>query len=165
MTSRDQFRPARDGGPALELREVESVLLYREVHRRVGAPHGWSSLGWSDARWAEEFARTAVRRWIATCNGDDVGVVAIVVGTDANFELLDFGIVPELIGRGVGGRLLTLVVQRLWDAGARRIWLHTQYSDHAHALHNYVARGFTVFQTAVAPGRPNDRTECSDKCR
>lgn len=163
MTSPDQVRPALHVGPAIELREVESVLLYRQVHRRVGAPHGWSSVAWSDARWDAEFARSDLRHWIATRSGDELGVVAVELRSDGDFELLDFGIVPEVIGSGVGGRLLTLVVRRLWGAGARRIWLHTQYSDHSHALNNYLARGFTVFRTELAPVRGNEATEVRDR--
>ena len=57
---------------------------------------------------------------------------------------------PEFVGRGFGGHLLTLAAGLAWAAehpdgtATRRVWLHTSSSDHPNALPNYQARGFRV---------------------
>jgi GNAT superfamily N-acetyltransferase len=64
-----------------------------------------------------------------------------------------FGLVPEFVGRGFGGALLTFAVELAWDLEAvgapaiRRVWLHTSSRDHPHALRNYEARGFRPYRT------------------
>lgn len=52
---------------------------------------------------------------------------------------------PRFIGKGLGGALLTAAIERGWDMGARRVWVHTCSLDHPRALPNYYARGFRVF--------------------
>ncbi len=62
-----------------------------------------------------------------------------------------FGLLPEFIGRGLGGPLLTAAVRRAWEIpGARRVWLHTCTEDHPQALANYLSRGFSVFRVEEA---------------
>jgi hypothetical protein len=39
------------------------------------------------------------------------------------------------------------LARRAWEAGARRVWLHTASLDHPNALANYLARGFRVYDT------------------
>ncbi|MDP9386376.1 MAG: GNAT family N-acetyltransferase [Actinomycetota bacterium] len=154
MTALEQLRPARPVNSRLELRRCDDLSLFRAIHWRVATPHGWSSLRWSDERWAEEFERPCVQRWIAQVGDEAVGIGAVDMPRSGDFEITDFGLVPENIGRGLGGQLLSVVMEMLWGAGARRIWLHTQYSDHEHALQNYLSRGFNIFQTEEAPPRP-----------
>jgi hypothetical protein len=43
--------------------------------------------------------------------------------------------------------LLSVAVQRAWSQGAERVWLHTCSLDGPHALANYQARGFQIYQT------------------
>jgi GNAT superfamily N-acetyltransferase len=62
-----------------------------------------------------------------------------------------FGLVPEFIGRGFGGSLLTATVQLAWSLSSerpvQRVWLQTTSGDHPNAIENYKRRGFEVFQT------------------
>lgn len=68
-------------------------------------------------------------------------------------EIVVAGLVPEFVGKGFGGHLLTVATRLAWKAehpdGAltRRVWLHTSSLDHPHALPNYQRRGFRVFAT------------------
>ena len=74
---------------------------------------------------------------------------------------------PEFVGRGFGGHLLTQAVRLAWAAeqpdGAptRRVWLHTASADHANALPNYRARGFRVVRSEVR----RKEVPASDACR
>jgi GNAT superfamily N-acetyltransferase len=64
-----------------------------------------------------------------------------------------FGLVPEFVGRGFGGHLLTLGTRLAWETehpggtATRRVWLQTSSHDHPHALANYRRRGFRIFRT------------------
>ena len=70
-------------------------------------------------------------------------------------EIAYFGLRPEFFGRGIGKAMLTRAAEEAWSLGATRVWLHTCTLDSAHALPNYLARGFTEFRretfTAVLP--------------
>jgi GNAT superfamily N-acetyltransferase len=62
----------------------------------------------------------------------------------ADIEIKLFGLLPEWIGRRVGGWLLTEAVRRAWATGPARVILNTCSLDGPAALPNYLARGFTV---------------------
>jgi GNAT superfamily N-acetyltransferase len=64
-------------------------------------------------------------------------------------EIETFGLVPEVVGRGIGGHALTLTLQLAWALrpGVKRVWLHTSTQDHPNALPNYQARGLRPYKT------------------
>jgi GNAT superfamily N-acetyltransferase len=64
-----------------------------------------------------------------------------------------FGLLPEFIGMGLGGILLTAAVECAWrEPNTTRVWLHTCSNDHKHALANYLKRGFQLFKTEYEQG-------------
>jgi GNAT superfamily N-acetyltransferase len=64
-------------------------------------------------------------------------------------EIVTFGLLPEFVGRGLGGFALTLGIQQAWALApsVKRVWLHTSTFDHPRALPNYHRRGFRTFKT------------------
>jgi GNAT superfamily N-acetyltransferase len=62
-------------------------------------------------------------------------------------EIAYFGLLPEFVGRGLGAHLLSAAVERAFESGARRVWLHTCTKDNPAALPNYLKRGFVPFRT------------------
>lgn len=64
-------------------------------------------------------------------------------------EIVTFGLLPEFVGKGLGGFALTLAVQQAWALApsVSRVWLHTFTVDHPHALPNYHRRGFRTFRS------------------
>jgi len=158
MTSPDQLRPGRLPPEPMELVPVDPFLapLLGETTTRVGAPHGWTSRrAWSEAQWAEHLARPGVRAWLARVGGEPAGVIELQARPGNEVEITVFGLVPEFVGRGFGGHLLTQAVRLAWGtaqpdgAPTRRVWLHTASVDHAHALPNYRARGLRVVRSEV----------------
>jgi GNAT superfamily N-acetyltransferase len=67
------------------------------------------------------------------------------VQAEDNVEITQFGLLPRFIGQRLGGYLLSTGVQRAWDQGATRVWVHTCTLDGPHALDNYRARGLRVY--------------------
>jgi GNAT superfamily N-acetyltransferase len=159
MTSPDQLRAARPAPVEVHLQPVGPAVAdaYMWAAIRVATPHGSTLVDWSEARWSEFFAWRDLRAWLIRAAGDPAGVLATARQPDGNLEIMTFGLVPELVGRGIGGHALTLAVRAAWNsvgddlAPVRRVWLHTSSRDHPHAQRNYRARGFRPFWTR--PGR------------
>jgi N-acetylglutamate synthase-like GNAT family acetyltransferase len=61
-------------------------------------------------------------------------------------EIAYFGLLPQFIGQGIGGHLLTHAIEKAWQMQAQRVWVYTCTLDHLGALSNYIARGFRVFK-------------------
>ncbi|QFU93010.1 GNAT family N-acetyltransferase [Amycolatopsis sp. YIM 10] len=147
MTAPGDLRPA---GPVdgLVLDPVgRTSPLIRELHARVGAPHGWSSATRTDAGWDEWLAKEDREYRVIRFDGEAAGATDYVPQDGGDVEISTFGLLPEFVGRGLGGYALTLVVQEAWAVpGARRVWLHTSTKDHPNAMPNYLRRGFRIFE-------------------
>lgn len=155
MTGPDQLRP---GSPVdgLTLEQVEPTSpLVPSVMARVGAPYGWRSTDRTPEQWAVHVARPGHEFWIIRYEGAEAGILAIVRQPDGDIEIETFGLLPDFVGRGLGGHALTLAVRQAWatpdadGAPARRVWLHTADNDNAAALPNYRKRGFRPYKTVV----------------
>jgi GNAT superfamily N-acetyltransferase len=156
MTSANQLEPAAVP-ETLELRPADPTTL-RSTYVRIGAPYGWTGrTSWSDADWGAELERPGVHAWIALVDGEVAGLVELEVEDGGDVGIVVFGLVPEYIGRGLGGALLTRAAELAWELAApgARIWVQTSSHDHPHALRNYERRGFRVFRTERHEGHPS----------
>lgn len=154
MTSPDQLLAARVPPADVTLDSVDAtaLALIRSAHDRIAAPHHWSSLDWSEQQWSDLLSRPGVRSWIARVGTDVIGLVQLEIHPHRDVEITKFGLVPEFVGRGFGGHLLTLATWLAWDLGeVDRVWLHTSSLDHPHALGNYRNRGFRPFRVEHRP--------------
>ncbi len=90
--------------------------------------------------------RDDLRHWTAHRNGEVAGLASLRFGA-SEAEIDTFGLLPAFVGRGLGGTFLAAVVATAFaeHAAARRVWLHTSSDDHPHALRNYQARGFRLY--------------------
>jgi len=79
--------------------------------------------------------------------GTPAGYFELEDQRDDVVEIVHFGLMPQFIGKGIGGALLTDAVNTAWARGAKKVWLHTCSVDHPSALGNYQARGFRLFKT------------------
>ena len=97
---------------------------------------------------------------MASVSGTPAGYFELETQAGGNAEIAYFDLLPQFIGRGLGGALLTATVERAWAIGASRVWVHTCSLDHPNALPGYQARGFRVFYIVHAeqdlPERPLD---------
>jgi GNAT superfamily N-acetyltransferase len=157
MTSPSQLVRGRHPPAPLELLQVGrgAAPVVRSTYARIGEPLGWvGRSAWSDAQWAEELSRPGIRAWLARVDDDVVGLVELEAQTNGDVGIVVFGLVPQFVGRGFGGALLTLATELAWNVRspsgmpARRVWVQTSSRDHSHALPNYESRGFRVFRTA-----------------
>jgi GNAT superfamily N-acetyltransferase len=150
MTDRDQLNPgAPVPGLFLESLARDSPLVPR-ILARVGAPYGWKSAGRTGEDWQVWLALRPERTFeLLSVAGEPAGIVAYEPHPGDEVEIKSFGLLPEFVGRGLGGYALTLAIQRAWELSATvsRVWLHTSSFDHPNALSNYHRRGFRTVGT------------------
>jgi GNAT superfamily N-acetyltransferase len=160
MTSPDDLIPGRPPPRPLELERLDAaaVELFRSTVLRIGAPHHWTTpSGRSQDHWRERLARPDVLAWLVRVGDEVAGAIELELQPEGQVEITMFGLVPEMVGRGFGGHLLTLATRLAWEARLpdnapnRRVWLHTSSLDHGRALPNYQRRGFRVFRREQRP--------------
>src|SRR5262249_13216470 len=81
--------------------------------------------------------------------GDPAGFAELDRRVEGEIELVQFGLMPEFIGQGLGRYFLQWTIERAWSYGPRRFWLHTCTKDHPAALPNYLKAGFAVYKEEV----------------
>ncbi|ADJ44072.1 acetyltransferase [Amycolatopsis mediterranei S699] len=145
MTAADQLNPAPlvDG---VALRTIRPGPLIRELHLRIGTPYRWPSASRGDEEWDRWLAAPHREYRLIEYQGEVAGAADFEAQPGNDVEITTFGLVPEFVGKGLGGCALTLVVADAWALpGTRRVWLHTSTLDHPNALPNYLRRGFRSF--------------------
>ncbi|MHC4417395.1 MAG: GNAT family N-acetyltransferase [Planctomycetota bacterium] len=149
MKSSGELRCSRNVNPELEVKQVlnPSPELSSFLYSAVGKDWYWTDrLKWSEGQWLEYVDRPELETWVGWVSGQQVGYFELEMQSGANVEVAYFGLLPEFIGQGIGGQLLTAATERAWKMGAERVWVHTNTRDHPHALSNYQARGFRIFK-------------------
>lgn len=161
MTDRAQLRPARSASVDFRLIRVEIPCpeLNRFLYTTVGFRWWWySRLSWEYSQWLAYLDRPELETWVAYVSGTPSGYFELERQDGDNVEIAYFGLMPNFLGKGLGGALLSAAISRAWDMGAVRVWVHTCTLDHPRALRNYLSRGFKVFRTEEKveelPGQP-----------
>ena len=150
MTSPEQLRPASRRPAGLEIRRahVPSPTLNRYLYTAVGGDWQWTDrLRWTLEEWMNWVDRPELETWVAYLRGTPAGYFELEMQSGTSVEIAYFGLLGQFIGLGIGGALLTRAIERSWDMGAGRVWVHTCTLDHPNALDNYLARGFRLFKT------------------
>ncbi|MEW9555851.1 GNAT family N-acetyltransferase [Nonomuraea sp. NPDC050783] len=150
MTSPDQLNPAAPvPGLSLEPLPRDSPLVV-DVQARIGAPYGWKSASRTEEEWRTWFAEAPDRTfWLLSFEGEPAGMASYDLHPGGEVEIETFGLLPEFVGKGLGGVALTLAIRRAWASApsVSRVWLHTSSLDHPRALPNYHRRGFRTVRT------------------
>ena len=150
MTSREDFSPV-EVPEGFEARKVDPPdgLVNLKMYREVGGPWDWTDcLVWEDEKWREQAEREGFDTWLAYWDGELAGYFELDHQEGGSVEILHFGLLPSMIGKGLGKAMLSMTIEQAWAGpGTKRVWLHTCTEDHPHALSNYIKRGFRLFKT------------------
>ncbi|MCY3906052.1 MAG: GNAT family N-acetyltransferase [Anaerolineaceae bacterium] len=156
MTDREQFRPTFLGAPALtdcRVLPLETVDLDYSLflYAAVGRPWRWiGRLRMDRGKLRSQLEKPGVSVDVLYVAGAPAGYIELSrVGPHT--EVTYFGLRVEYFGRGLGKHLLSLGLQRAWNEGARRIWVHTCNLDGPYALANYRKRGFEIYMIEEEP--------------
>lgn len=128
-----------------------TVSFYRFLYDAVGRPWRWTDRKALD----DEGLRRIVRH-------PDIHIhVLYLHGTPAGYVELDyrqedvqityFGLVPDVIGRGLGRFLMDWTLREVWGRVPGRVWVHTCTDDHPGALAFYRKNGFVTYRTEQEP--------------
>ena len=120
-----------------------SVAFYRYLYDTVGAPHlWWLRRAISDADLAAALAAPGVSLHVLYVGGEPVGFYELEARFWPAVNLAYFGLVPHMVGRGLGYPLLCHAVALVWAHGAKAMTVNTCTADHPRALPNYHRVGF-----------------------
>lgn len=153
MQSREQLCPKR-ADERFQVREQKEPnwVFNRDMYFRVGEQWHWiDKRPWTNGRWQEYALAPELRTFAAYYDDALSGYYELRQesepdGRNATVEIAYFGLLPEFIGRGLGGALLTSAIEEAWRLSPKRVWVHTCNRDHPQALANYQARGFVIYK-------------------
>jgi GNAT superfamily N-acetyltransferase len=152
-------KPLRRQDVEIQQARVPCPELNRFLYTAVGGDWYWlDRLPWTYEQWRAWVEQPTVATWVAYVAGTPAGYFELEAQSGSNVELAYFGLLPQFIGAGLGGYLLTVAIERAWRMGAARVWVHTCTLDHPGALANYCARGFRVFREETHTQELPDRS-------
>ena len=161
MRSPEQLRLKRCADARFHIREQteRDWRFNRDLYFRVGEQWHWiDKRPWTDEQWREYAAAPELRTFAAYYDNALAGYYELRRESElttaslrpdrrnANVEIAYFGLLPEFIGRSLGGALLTSAIEEAWGMSPKRVWVHTCNRDHPQALANYQARGMVVYK-------------------
>jgi GNAT superfamily N-acetyltransferase len=155
--------PPREGLSVIQAHRP-SVAYYRFLYHTVGSAYYWFSRGkLSDADLAATLHDPRNEVHVLFVDGVPAGFVELDRRVEGEVEIVQFGLMPEFIGQGLGKWFLQWTIDRVWSYRPRRLWLHTCTLDHPTALPNYLKAGFTIWkqesiQRELAAGRAGPPT-------
>ena len=142
-------RPAQPDGWSLAPLSAD-LERYREIFRRVGEPWLWfTRLMMSDDALRSIIADPRVCAFALRAGDHDLGLLELDFRQPGECELSFFGVVPEAVGQGWGGVLMSEAIRLAWAEPIRRLWVHTCTLDHPRALQFYMRSGFRPYKRAV----------------
>ena len=150
MRAADQLRPKSANARFQVHEKTERDWRFnRDLYFRVGEQWDWvDNRRWTDDQWKEYAAAPELRTFAGYYDGVLAGYYELRRDAESGIEIAYFGLLPEWIGRGLGGALLTSAIEVAWrmEPKPSRVWVHTCNRDHPQALANYQARGMVAYK-------------------
>jgi GNAT superfamily N-acetyltransferase len=150
MRSANHLRPTR-AGSQFHIREKTNRdwRFNRDLYLRVGEQWDWiDKRSWTNDQWQDYATAPELRTFAGYYDDALAGYYELRRDTEGGVEIAYFGLLPDWIGRGLGGALLTSAIETAWrmEPNPSRVWVHTCNRDHPQALSNYQARGMVVYK-------------------
>jgi GNAT superfamily N-acetyltransferase len=124
-----------------------TVPYYRSLYDAVGQDYYWlSRRKLTDAELAEIIHDPLNDLHVLNVDGTPAGFTELDRRQLDEIELVQFGLMPEFIGQGLGKWFLQWTIDKAWSYQPRRFWLHTCTLDHSAALPIYKKAGFMQFR-------------------
>ena len=143
---RRDVAPPRNGLTVLHA-EKPSVPYYRFLYDAVGKEYNWlSRRKLSDDDLAAILNNPLNEVHVLHVDGSPAGFAELDRRKPDEVELVQFGLMSDFIGHGLGSWFLQWTIDRVWSYQPRRFWLHTCTLDHPAAVHTYKKAGFVQFR-------------------
>ena len=135
----------------VKLVDPPDFQLNKFFYKQVGKNHKWiDRLTWHENQWIDYINNPNVKTFILLDKINLVGFFEQITDQKKKeCEIAYFGILEDYIGKKLGGYLLSEAINKSFEIGAKRIWVHTCSLDHKHALNNYLSRGMKIFKSEL----------------
>ena len=144
--ARGEVVPPRDGLTVMRAHHP-SVAFYRYLYDAVGREYHWLSRArLSDAELAALIQDRLDEIHVLYVDGSPAGFAELNRQVPDEIELVQFGLMGDFIGQGLGKYFLQWTIDTAWSYKPRRFWLHTCTLDHPRALPNYLKAGFQLYK-------------------
>jgi len=121
--------------------------FYRYLYDTIGEEWTWSSRRlMNDAELCTVIHDPLIEVNVLWVEGVPAGLAELDRHSPLDIELRYFGLIPDFVGKGLGGFFLNWAVDHAWSARPRRFWLHTCDLDHPNALPVYQHAGFSIYK-------------------
>ncbi|MDY0167616.1 MAG: GNAT family N-acetyltransferase [Thermoguttaceae bacterium] len=133
--------------PMVLYAQKPTVPYYRFLYNTVGQEYQWfGRRKLSDVELADIIGDPRNELYVLHVDGTPAGFAELDRRQPDEIELVQFGLMPEIIGQGFGKWFLQWIIDRAWSYQPRRIWLHTCTLDHPAALPLYNKAGFVQYR-------------------
>ena len=128
--------------------DQSETILARDLYQSIGREWYWADrYDWYLSQWNDRIGKLNVSLWVMYKENEPLGYYELELQQNDNVEISYFGLLPGLIGQGLGKYMLMDAFRRSFDdLDASRIWLHTCTLDHPQALSNYQSRGMRIYK-------------------
>ena len=136
---------------SLDLLEPINFQLNKFFYKNIGKKHQWiDRLIWTESQWINYVSNKNVKTYVFKFKNDLAGFFELIShGEKKEVEIAYFGLLEEFQNKKLGSYLLYQAIQKSFNVGIDRVWVHTCSLDHKNALHNYIARGMKIFKTEI----------------
>jgi len=150
MLERPEFGDAPSDGLSLRRAQNADLSWYLNVYRRAGAEWLWfSRLEMTEEQLKRVLDRPTTELWIAEREGTEIGMGELDRSQSPNVEITSFGLFREAIGQGLGRIFMGQLLEKAWEDGTSRVWLHTCTLDSPAALTFYMKCGFRAYKRGI----------------
>jgi len=123
------------------------VADYLALFRKVGEPWLWASrLLMAEADVQAVIHHPGIDIQLVRNDNMVVGFIELDFRKTGQCEIAFFGLVTEMNGKGHGRWMMNQALERAWQDGIERVWLHTCTQDSPRALPFYQQCGFRIFK-------------------
>lgn len=131
---------------ALVRAESPPPWYFLSLYDAVGRDYAWEDWHSAEAETLEAWlADPGVMLWSLVAQGWPQGFFVLDARAEGVTELAYFGLVRQIIGRGIGSYLLRTAILTAWERpGLRKLTVNTCSLDHPRALASYQKHGFSV---------------------
>jgi GNAT superfamily N-acetyltransferase len=139
--------PTPRGGLAVHHAEAPSVPYYRCLCDAVGKDYHWlSRRKLPDEELAAILNDALNELHVLHIDGSPARFAELDRRPRDEIELIQFGLIPDFIGQGIGKWFLHWTIDEVWSNQPKRFWLRTCTLDHPAALARYKQARFVQYK-------------------
>jgi ribosomal protein S18 acetylase RimI-like enzyme len=140
-----------NGDYSVDLLEPINFQLNKFFYKNIGKKHKWiDRLVWTEAQWIDYVSNKNIKTYVFKFKNNLAGFFELIFHIEKKeVEIAYFGLLEEFQNKKLGSYLLSQAIQKSFNSGIKRVWVHTCSLDHKNALNNYIARGMKIFKTEI----------------